>query len=59
MNLNMKPMLNRIDQQINNRYPGQLTQIKRYIEIMKTDYDQDQFLEEDILEDILTKLDII
>jgi hypothetical protein len=55
----MKPMLNRIDQQINNRYPGQLTQIKRYIEIMKTDYDQDQFLEEDILEDILTKLDII
>jgi len=26
---------------------------------MKTDYDQDQFLEEDILEDILTKLDII
>ena len=49
----------RIDQLIYNRYPGQFDQIKAYIEIMKTDYDQDQFLEEDILEDILTKLDII
>jgi hypothetical protein len=55
----MKPMLNRIDQLIYNRYPEQFDQVKAYIEIMKTDYDQDQFLEEDILEDILTKLDII
>ncbi len=55
----MKPIVNRIDQLIYNRYPGQVDQIKAYIEIMKTDYDQDQFLEEDILEDILTKLDII
>ena len=55
----MKPIVNRIDQQINDRYPGQVDKIKAYIEIMKTDYDQDQFLEEDILEDILTKLDII
>ena len=55
----MKRIVNRIDQLINDRYPGQVDQIKSYIEIMKTDYDQDQFLEEDILEDILTKLDII
>ncbi len=55
----MKPIITRIDQQIYDRYPGQVDQIKTYIEIMKTDYDQDQFLEEDILEDILTKLDII
>ena len=55
----MKPIVNRIDQLIFNRYPGQFDQIKAYIEIMKTDYDQDQFLAEDILEDILTKLDII
>ena len=51
--------MNRIDQQIEARYPGQLDQIKTYIEIMKTDYDQDQFLEEDILESILFELDII
>ena len=51
--------MNRIDQLIEDRYPGQLDQIKVYIEIMKTDYDQDQFLEEDILESILFELDII
>ena len=51
--------MNRIDQLIEARYPGQLDQIKFYIEIMKTDYDQDQFLEEDILESILFELDII
>ena len=51
--------MNRIDQLIEARYPGQLDQIKSYIEIMKTDYDQDQFLEEDILESILFELDII
>ena len=51
--------MNRIDQQIEARYPGQLDQIKAYIEILKTDYDQDQFLEEDILESILFELDII
>ena len=33
----MKPIVNRIDQQINDRYPGQVDQIKAYIEIMKTD----------------------
>lgn len=58
MNLKTNNM-NRIDQQIEARYPGQLDQIKSYIEIMKTDYDQDQFLEEDILESILFELDII
>ena len=51
--------MNRIEQQIENRYPGQLDLIKRTIEQMKTTYDYDQFLEEDILEDILTELDII
>ena len=51
--------MNRIDQLIEDRYPGQLDQIKAYIEIMKTDYDQDHFLEEDILESILFELDII
>ncbi len=55
----MKPITNRIDQLIYDRYPGHVEEIKSYIEILKTDYDQDQFLEEDILESILTKLDII
>lgn len=58
MNLKTNNM-NRIDQQIEARYPGQLDQIKAYIEILKTEYDQDQFLEEDILESILFELDII
>ncbi len=55
----MKPIVTRIDQLIYDRYPYFFDQVKATIEIMKTDYDQDQFLEEDILEDILTKLDII
>lgn len=55
----MEPITNRIDQLIHNRYPGHFDLIKNTIEKMKTTYDEDQFLEEDILEDILTKLDII
>jgi len=51
--------MNRIEKQIENRYHGQLNLIKRTIEQMKTTYDQDQFLEEDILESILQELDII
>ncbi len=50
---------NRIDQLINDRYPGKLNTIHRVINIMKEDYDQDQFLEEDITENILMDLDII
>jgi len=51
--------MNRIEQLIVSRYPGHLSEILDQIEIMKLDYDQDQFLEEDILESILLGLDII
>jgi hypothetical protein len=51
--------MNRIDQLILNKYPDQLDQIKDKIELLKLDYDQDQFLEEDIIESILIELDII
>ena len=51
--------MNRIDQLIENRYPGKLNLIKRVIEVRKKDYDEDQFLEEDIIESILMELDII
>ena len=51
--------MNRIDQLILNKYPNQLDQIKNQIELLKLDYDQDQFLEEDIIESILIELDII
>ncbi len=50
---------NRIDQLINDRYPGKVEMIHRVISIMRRDYDQDQFLEEDIMENILMDLDII
>ena len=50
---------NRIDQLINNRYPGMVDEIHQVINTMKEDYDQDQFLEEDITENILMDLDII
>jgi hypothetical protein len=45
--------MNRIEQLILNKYPNQLDQIKDQIELMKLEYDQDQFLEEDIIESIL------
>jgi len=51
--------MNRIDQLILNKYPNQLDQIKDQIELMKLEYDQDQFLEEDIIESILIELNII
>jgi hypothetical protein len=51
--------MNRIDQLILSKYPNQLDQVKDQIELMKQDYDQDQFLEEDIIESILTELNII
>jgi hypothetical protein len=51
--------MNRIDQLILSKYPNQLDQIKDQIELMKKDYDEDQFLEEDIIEAILIELNII
>lgn len=51
--------MNRIEQLIENRYPGQLEEMKRRIEILSKEYDEEQFLEEDILENILMDLDII
>ena len=51
--------MTRIDQLILNKYPNQLDQIKDQIELLKLDYDQDQFLEEDIIESILIELNII
>ena len=51
--------MNRIDQLILNKYPNQLDQIKNQIELLKLDYDQEIFLEEDILESILIELNII
>ena len=51
--------MNRIELTIEERYPGQLERIKSIIERMKEDYDFSQFHEDDILEDILMRLDII
>ena len=51
--------MNRIEQLIEDRYPGQLEEIKRQIEILSKEYDEEQFLEEDILESVLMELDII
>ena len=51
--------INRIEQLIENRYPGQLNEILDQIEDMKLDYDTDQFLEEYIQESILIELNVI
>ena len=51
--------MNRIDRLIESRYPGQLEEIRKKIEILSKEYDEEQFLEEDILESILIELDII
>ena len=51
--------MNRIEQLIEDRYPGQLEEIKRQIDILSKEYDEEQFLEEDILESVLMELDII
>ncbi len=51
--------MNRIDRLILSKYPNQLNEIKDQIELMKQDYDEDQFLEEDIIESILIELNII
>ena len=49
----------RINQLINMRYPGRVKEIQSVIEVLKEDYDEDQFLEEDIMDNILMDLDII
>ena len=51
--------MNRIEQLIEDRYPGQLNEILNKIDILSKEYDEEQFLEEDILENILMELDII
>jgi hypothetical protein len=51
--------MNRIHQLILDKYPNQLQEILTKIELMKQDYDQDMFLEEDIEESILIELNII
>ena len=51
--------MNRIQQLIELEYPGRLKQIEHTIELMKLEYDMDQFLEEDIEESILMELNII
>ncbi len=49
----------RINQLISMRYPGRVKEIRSVIEVLKEDYDEDQFLEEDIMDNILMDLDII
>ena len=56
---NKNTTMNRIEQLIEDRYPGQLQEILDQIEILSKEYDEEQFLEEDILESILFELDII
>ena len=51
--------MNRIEQLIEDRYPGQLQEIFNQIKILSKEYDEEQFLEEDILENILIELNII
>jgi hypothetical protein len=51
--------MNRIEELIVQKYPYQLEEILTKIEVMKQDYDQDMFLEEDIIESILIELNII
>ena len=51
--------MTRIEQLIVDKYPNQLDQIKEQIEVLKQNYDEELFLEEDILESILIELNII
>ena len=51
--------MNRIEQLIEDKYPGQLQEILGQIEILSKEYDEEPFLEEDILDSILMELDII
>lgn len=51
--------MTRIEQLIIDKYPNQLKDILVQIELLKLDYDDELFLEEDIIESILIELDII
>jgi len=51
--------MTRIEQLIVNKYPNQLQEIKDQIELLKLEYDEELFLEEDIIESILIELNII
>jgi len=51
--------LSRIDILIEKKYPGRLKEMWGIIKKSQTEYDDSQFLEEDILESILMELDII
>jgi hypothetical protein len=51
--------MTRIEQLIVNKYPNQLQEIKDQIELLRLEYDEELFLEEDIIESILIELNII
>ena len=51
--------MTRIEQLIINKYPNKLQEIKAQIEILRLEYDEELFLEEDIIESILIELNII
>jgi len=51
--------MNRIDQLILSKYPNKLQEVKDQIELLKLEYDEELFLEEDIIESILIELNII
>jgi hypothetical protein len=51
--------MTRIEQLIINKYPNKLQEIKDQIELLKLEYDEELFLEEDIIESILIELNII
>ncbi|MFY8170252.1 MAG: hypothetical protein ACOVK2_03945 [Candidatus Fonsibacter sp.] len=51
--------MTRIEQLIIDKYPNQLDDILVQIELLKLQYDEELFLEEDIIESILIELNII
>ena len=51
--------MNRIEKLVHDKFPESGKEMMRVIEEMKKDYDSDQFLEEDIIEAILIRLNII
>jgi hypothetical protein len=51
--------MTRIEQLIIDKYPNQLEDILVQIELLKLEYDEELFLEEDVIESILIELDII
>lgn len=51
--------MSRIDILIETKYPGRLKEMWSIIEEKQKEFDDSQFLEEDILESILIELDVI